>query len=119
VTAAKHRITSAFAGRLLSSVPSDKAFAFYSGMDMPTGKYASSLQDLCQCFLEVAPQSVAFHLEREDFQNWLRHVIGDKELASKLSGLRGTGLSPEELRSKVYDMVKLRYDELSAALART
>jgi hypothetical protein len=119
VTAAKHRITSAFAGRLLSSVPSDKAFAFYSGLDMPAGKYAISLQDFCQCLLEVAPQSVAFHLEREDFQNWLRHVVGDNELASKLSGLRGTGLSPEELKSKVYDQVKLRLDQLSAALART
>jgi hypothetical protein len=85
---------------------------------MPTAKYADSLQDFRERLLEVDPQSVAFHLEREDFQNWLREVIGDQDLASDLSRLKGAGLQPEELRSRVYEAVKSRCDELSAAAAR-
>ena len=80
---------------------------------MPTGKTANSLQDFCQCLSEVEPRSIAFHLEREDFQNWLNKVVGDEELAAKLSNLKGVGLSPEQLKSKVYNEVKLRWDELS------
>jgi hypothetical protein len=57
-------------------------------------------------------------LEREDFQNWLREVVGDEELASDLSGLKGGMLQPEELRSKVQELVKSRCDELSSALEK-
>jgi len=85
---------------------------------VPTGKYADSLQDFCQRLLEVEPKSVAFHLERQDFQNWLREVVGDEELASGLSGFKGRGFGPEELRSRVYELVKSRCDELSSALEK-
>jgi hypothetical protein len=84
------------AKKLLSDVPQQDAFSFYLDIDTPTGKRAASLQDFCQRLLEVEPRSVAFHLEHEDFQNWLTRVIGDEELASKLSSLRGIGLAPEE-----------------------
>jgi hypothetical protein len=54
--------------------------------------------------------------EHEDFQNWLTRLIGDEELASKLSSLRGIGLAPEELKPRVYNEVKARCDVLSAML---
>ncbi|HXZ97778.1 MAG TPA: DUF5752 family protein [Candidatus Acidoferrum sp.] len=115
---AKRRPTNTLARKLLSSVPKEQAFAFYLALGVPTGKYADSLQDFCQRLLEVEPQSVSFHFEREDFQNWLREAVGDEELASELSGLKGGGLHPEELRSRVYELVKSRCDELSSALEK-
>jgi hypothetical protein len=115
---AKRRVTNTLARKLLGPVPKERSFAFYLELGVPTGKYADSLQDFCQRLLEVDPQSAAFHLEREDFQNWLREVVGDQELASDLSGLKGLGLQREELRSRVYELVKSRCDELSSALEK-
>jgi hypothetical protein len=115
---ARRRLTGTLAKKLLSPVPKERAFAFYLEVGVPTAKYAESLQDFRQRLLEVDPQSVAFHLEREDFQNWLREVVGDQELASDLSRLKGAGLHPEQLRSRVYETVNSRCDELSAALAK-
>jgi hypothetical protein len=112
------RIRESSASKILAAVPEGKGFNFYLSIDIPTGKYASGLQDFCEQLTEVEARSVAFHLEREDFQNWLRKIVGDDELATKLSDLKGRGLAPEELRTKVYDAVKLRCDELSAALER-
>ncbi len=108
----------AFARKLLSPVPQDKAFTFHLDMNTPTGKTANSLQAFCESLLEVEPNSITFHLEREDFQNWVNEVIGDKELAPRLSSLKGLTLSPEELKSKVYDVVKTRCDELSSLLTK-
>ena len=101
------------AERMLSSVPREKAFNFYNGVGKPAGKHAASLQEFSQRLLEVDPSSVVFHLERDDFQKWLRQTIGDKELASTLSGFKGQGLSPEELRQKVQSEVKARFEGLS------
>jgi hypothetical protein len=115
---ARRRLTGTLAKKLLSPVPEERSFAFYIEVGVPTAKYADSLQDFRQRLLEVDPRSVAFHLEREDFQNWLREVVGDQELASDLSGLKGARLHPEELRSRVYEVVKSRCDELSTALAK-
>jgi hypothetical protein len=114
----KLAMTKDVAKKLLSRVPQQQGFSFHLDMDTPTGKYADSLQDFCQRLLEVEPRSVSFHLEHGDFQNWLSQAIGDEELASKLSSLRGLGLPAEELKSKVYDEVKARCDELSTKLTK-
>jgi hypothetical protein len=112
------RIKESSASKILAPVPEGKGFNFYLSIDIPAGKYAAGLQDFCKQLAEVDARSVAFHLEREDFQNWLRKIVGDDELATELSGLKGTGLGLGELQSKVYDAVKLRCDELSGTLER-
>jgi hypothetical protein len=112
----KEKIARDVAQRLLTPAPRNKGFSFYLGVDMPAGRHASSLQDFRDRLLEVEPRSISFHLERDDFQKWLLEVIGDRQLASKLSRLKGSELSPEDLRSGVYSEVKARCDELSAAI---
>jgi hypothetical protein len=112
----KRKIARDVAHRLLSSAPQNKGFSFYLGVDMPAGRHASNLQEFRDRLLEVEPRSVSFHLERDDFQKWLVEVIGDRELASRLSRLRSSELSPEDVKSRVYSEVKARFDELSAAM---
>jgi hypothetical protein len=112
------RIRENDASKILARVPEGKGFNFYLSVDLPTGKYAGGLQDFCERLSEVEPRSVTFHLEREDFQKWLKEIVRDEELATTLSGFKGRGLGAEELQSKLHDAVKLRCDELSAALER-
>jgi hypothetical protein len=106
------------ARNLMKPVHEDKSFRFYTDIDKPTGISANSLESFCRCLLQVEPISVSFHLERQDFQDWLSLTIGDRELSSKLSGLRGLGLSSEEVKAKVYSEVKSRSDELSVLLEK-
>jgi hypothetical protein len=106
------------ARNLMKPVREDESFKFYTEIDRPTGISAKSLESFCRCLLEVEPISVSFHLERQDFQEWLSLTIGDRELSSKLSGLRGLWLSSEEVKGKVYSEVKSRCDELSAILQK-
>jgi hypothetical protein len=112
----KRKIARDVAERLLTPAPRDRGFSFYLGVDMPAGRHASNLREFSDRLLEVEPRSIFFHLERDDFQKWLVEVIGDRQLASKLSRLKGSELSPEDLRSRVYSEVKARCDELSAAI---
>lgn len=104
------------ARNLMKRVNEDKSFRFYTDIDKPTGISANNLESFCRCLLQVEPISVSFHLERQDFQDWLSLTVGDRELSSKLSGLRGLGFSSEEVKGKVYSEVKSRCDELSAIL---
>ena len=115
--ASGRRVGRNLAAKLLSPLPKDKAFHFYMDVDRPTGIYANSLLEFSQRLLEVDPQSVSFHVKRGDFQAWLSEIVGDGELASRVEGFKDSTLPPEELRRKVYDEVKARCDELSAALA--
>ncbi|MGC8850296.1 MAG: DUF5752 family protein [Candidatus Bathyarchaeia archaeon] len=112
----KRRVGRDLAARLLSTLSQDKAFHFYLDVDKPTGIYANSLQEFSQRLLEVDPKSVSFHLKRGDFGNWLSEAVGDKELASKIEGFKDLPLPIEELRSKVHNEVRARFDELSTAL---
>ena len=81
-------------------VPAERAFYFYRGIDEPLGITANSFEDFKNKLLLVDPVSVKFHVERQDFQNWLRMLSRD-EFAQKVDELRGKGFLPDELKGKV------------------
>ena len=62
----------------------------------------------------VEDRSIAFHLERGDFENWLR-MLGDYALADKIGTLRTHGLSETQLRDTLTKIVKVRLLNLSRA----
>jgi len=97
---------------ILSSVPFEKAFHFYRGINQNLGVYANSLNDFCNKIQKIDLKSIEFHLPRRDFELWLRS-LGDLELAKKMELIRGMGLSGESLRKKVYETVKFRCEELA------
>jgi hypothetical protein len=64
----------------------------------------------------VDTKSIEFHLPRKDFELWFLG-LGDFELAKRMSAIRKSGLLGEDLRRKVYEVVKSRCEELKS-LAR-
>jgi len=98
---------------ILRAVPLEKSFHFYTETDRYTGVYAKSLNDLCSKIQTVDIRSVEFHVPRGDLEFWF-HDLGDSELAKRISLIKGTGLSGEDLRKKVYETVKSRCEELAS-----
>jgi len=107
------RIDKERALNILRTVPPEKAFHFYTETDQYTGVYANSVDDLCNKIQTIDIRSVEFHLPRGDLEFWF-HDLGDLELAKRVSLIKGTGLSGEDLRKKVYETVKSRCEELAS-----
>jgi hypothetical protein len=56
-------------------------------------------------------RSVNVHFNRRDFEKWIRDIIGDTELATKISKIR-KGTHVERLRSELVQIVNGRFEEL-------
>jgi hypothetical protein len=101
----------ALAARILSHVPTDKAFHFYTGIHQYTHIIAHSLAEFGEKLQKIDVKSVEFHVPRKDFEHWVQG-LGDVELAKRLSLIRGMHLHGEDLRTKLYEAVKHRSEEL-------
>jgi hypothetical protein len=97
---------------ILSHLPLEKAFHFYTAPNQYAGIHADSLDDFCRKILTVDLDAIEFHLPRRDFESWVNY-LGDTELAKKMSVIRGRDLFGEALRKELYDTVKSRRDELA------
>jgi len=95
--------------KILGTVTYDRAFYFYNSIGKPNGEFAVSLSDLCSKINVVNPESLAFHLRRRDFQNWIREVIGDVELAKRMDKIQ---VKDNALRSTLHAFVSSRIKEL-------
>jgi len=100
------------AEKILCSVPKEKAFHFYNDIDQPLGISACSLQDFLNKIQEVDIQSIEFHMNSTDFECWINSTLNDIELSKKVSLLRASNLSGEDLRNKLFQTIKSRWDEL-------
>ena len=105
------KIDKAHATKILSNLPHDKAFHFYTDIHQYTHVHASSLTDFYDKIQKIDVKSVEFHVPRKDFEQWFQS-LGDVELAKRLGLIRGMHLHGEELKAKVYDTVKHRLEEL-------
>ena len=106
------------AENILRLVPIDKSFHFHTGIGQYLGVYATSLNDFYNKIKTVNIKSIEFHVPRRDFESWIAG-IGDSELAKKIGAIRVAGLGGENLRQKMYDAVKSRFDELSQIVGKT
>ncbi len=97
--------------RILRSVPEQVGFHFYIALGEPTGETAVSLADFVSKMEKVDVRSVDFHFSRRDFENWIRDVIGDAELALRMSRIR-VGIGGEVLRQEILRVLKARLNEL-------
>jgi DNA-binding transcriptional ArsR family regulator len=100
------------ADEILAYLPLEKSFHFYAGIGKPLNIHAASLQDFCDKILKVDMNSVEFHVNRGDFEAWFME-LGDIELARKTLLTKEQKILGEELRKKLYEIVKSRYDELA------
>jgi predicted transcriptional regulator len=100
------------ADKILEYLPREKSFHFYGAIGKPLNIYAASLEDFCNKILKVDTNSVEFHILRGDFEAWFME-LGDIELARKTLLIKEQKILGEELRKKLYETVKSRYDELT------
>jgi hypothetical protein len=100
-------VTKDNAAAILTYALGDKAFHFYSGIDMPLNLYASNLQNFCDKITKIGVDSIEFHLNRGDFEAWFV-CLGDAELAKKTALLKEKKVAGEELRRRLREIVEAR-----------
>jgi DNA-binding Lrp family transcriptional regulator len=91
------------------SVSAELGFNFYGGLDKSLGFSAQSLADFYRVIKTVFSDSLEFHLSRGDFENWLRDVCKDVELAEAFGTLKSESLTGEELRRALLKAIDDRY----------
>ena len=107
----KASVDKAAAQKILSSVSYEKGFYFFIDIGKKTGEPALNLSGLYEELRVIEPQSVRFHFQRKDFQNWVKDVLGDAELAQRIDTIK-TELNDQDLRTELLKTVLTRFTEL-------
>jgi hypothetical protein len=100
------------ATEILAYLPMEKSFHFYADISKPLSIHAASLGDFCDKILKVDLSSIEFHMNRGDFEAWFAG-LGDVELARKTLLVREEKIARENLRKKLFEIVRNRCDSLA------
>jgi hypothetical protein len=100
----------------LRVVPHAQGFHFYTAVGDYCGVSVHSLEEFADALQYVCSEAIVFHFERGDFQNWIRHVIGDNKLAKKLDDIKmcERHLAAESCRKEIMERVNVRLLQLEA-----
>jgi len=98
------------ATRTLRTLSNEEAFHFYETIGKPTGQSAKSLHEFLDKIESAKLESLVFHLERNDFKNWIANALEDPKLAQKIEMLPIEHNS--QLRTKIRTTIKARLKEL-------
>jgi hypothetical protein len=101
--------------RILRTVRDEEAFYFYEELGKPTGESAKSLSDFLEKVKSVKLESLVFHLQRKDFQNWISKTLDDSKLAKRMS--RIVPSHDDNLRIKIQASIENRIKELKGTSA--
>ena len=99
--------------RILRILRDEEAFYFYEAIGKPTGENARSLSDFLEKIKSVKLESLLFHLQRKDFQTWIKKILGDSKLARKMDRIPPS--HDDDLRTKIHATVENRIKELRGA----
>ena len=93
-----------------------KGFHFYTAVGDYCGVSVHSLEEFADALQYVCSEAIVFHFERGDFQNWVRDVIGDNELAKNIDDITTCErhLMGEGCRKEIGDLVRVRMLQLEA-----
>ena len=97
--------------RILRTVPDDKAFYFYLGIDRPMNVRANNLNEFLEKLRSVEIDSIEFHLARGDFGRWI-DMLGDHTLVQSIGELRGRNLHSSQLRQRLIEITTARINRL-------
>jgi hypothetical protein len=101
----------------LEVVPSDQAFHFYKGIGQYSGVTATSLAEFAETVQNVDFDTIKFHFERGDFQNWIKETVRDAELAQSISKIKRE-LPEESLKKELVKAIRMRIRQLEAQCPR-
>ena len=98
----------------LRVVPHAQGFHFYMAVGDYCGVSAHSLEEFASALQFVCSDAILFHFERGDFQNWIRDIIGDNELAQEIDDIKmcERHLAAESCRKELVDAVRVRILQL-------
>ena len=97
---------------ILAYAAHDRAFNFYSTVGKPLSLHAHNLRDFANKLDKADLTSIEFHMQRGDFEAWFK-MLGDEELAKKISLLKKRNVVGENLRKKLHIVVEKRYLDLA------
>jgi len=97
--------------RILSNVPKENAFYFYTSEGVDTKIFAISLEDFAKKLKNIDESSILFHYPRNDFQAWIRFTLKDSKLADEMCFIQ-RDISGEKLRQELLKMVQRRISEI-------
>ncbi|HUK85841.1 MAG TPA: DUF5752 family protein [Candidatus Acidoferrum sp.] len=97
--------------KILSTVPHDKAFYFYTDLGCYTGEAATDLVAFAQKLETISADSIKFHFQRNDFQNWIKTTVGDNVLAEQINQINRQ-LAVDDLRKELAETVQTRIAQL-------
>ena len=100
---------------ILRTVPYEKGFHFYTEPGHFTRETATSLDTFEKKLQTVPVDSVNFHLQRGDFQKWIKDTLGDDELAKRVSSIKRT-LPVGDMRKELLSIVQTRITEIRREL---
>jgi predicted lactoylglutathione lyase len=101
--------------KALRTVGDQEAFHFYEAVGKPIGQNAKNLNDFLEKVKTVKAESLAFHLQRKDFQNWVEKILGDAKLAREIGRISAT--NSDDVRMLVSEIVQSRIKELKQSSA--
>lgn len=101
--------------KVLRTVGDHEAFYFYEAVGKPTGEVARNLSDFVDRVKSVKSESLMFHLQRKDFQNWVAKILGDSKLAEELERISPS--NSDDIRAKIHETVENRVRELRESSA--
>jgi hypothetical protein len=114
-TRRNHRVKpKAEATRILRTLNGQEAFYFYEAVGKPIGENAASLSDFVEKMKSVKMESILFHLQRKDFQNWIKITLGDSKLAKSIARIPVS--HDESVRTRICSIVENRVKELGPTL---
>jgi hypothetical protein len=98
----------------LRAVLQAQGFHFYRNIGCCIGITSCSLEELAEDINKVCSNAILFHFERGDFQNWIRDVIGDAELAQSIDEIKmcSRQLSAERCREELAERIRIRIFQL-------
>jgi hypothetical protein len=102
--------------KVLRTVEDHEAFYFYEAVGKPTGEVARNLSDFVDRVNSVKSESLMFHLQRKDFQNWVEKILGDSKLAEELERISPS--NSVDIRTKIHETVENRMRELKESSAQ-
>jgi len=88
------------------TVPFEQGFHFYTAIGTYTGETAINLKEFAAKLQTVPAESITFHFQRKDFQQWIIDIVKSASLANRMNKIK-QGLCPDDLRKEILNIVNV------------
>lgn len=96
--------------KAFKTVSDQEAFHFYEDIGKPTGLNARNIHDFLDKVKTVKTESLLFHLQRRDFQNWVEKILGDTKLAREIGRINTS--NGDDVKMIMTETIRNRIKEL-------